>query len=161
MCQWHIFPLRCMFPASWPSLLAGCRFGLTTKRWGKDASQTWSHQLLFQKMCQDFQFWAKPHIVQVPARVALGVTTLLAMSTTQVWIFCKLICFSSQASAITSLNCNQWGKNIFCKRIFSSHQLSAVTIPILPAGQHPKLTAPGGLHKSHRRVVRGVCLLCL
>ena len=81
---------RCMFPASWPSLLAGCRSGLTTKRWKKDAlTWSWSHQLLFQKMCQDVQFWAKPHIVQVPARVALGVTTLLAMSTTQVLIFCK------------------------------------------------------------------------
>ena len=46
------------------------------------------------------------------------------------------------------------------KNWFLSHG-SAIKIPILPPGQHPKLIAPGGLHESHRRVVRGVCLLCL
>ena len=28
-------------------------------------------------------------------------------------------------------------------------------------GQHPELPAPGGLHQGHRRLVRGLRLLCL
>ena len=95
------------------------------------------------KLYEDCPLWVKfgvyiflsmfAHVPQVPARVALGVTTLLAMSTTQVPL------------------ANVKSAEVFVWIIFWD----------LSSGKYPELSATGGIHEGHRRLVWGLRLLRL
>ena len=123
---------RCIFPVSMAYIPPRCRFPVSMAYFSQvyvpcvmTVSVSWMSFWLDHKAVRKgclanlitstlipenvsrFPILSKSHIVQVPARVALGVTTLLAMSTTQVLIFYKIICCSSPASAITSIQLNQ------------------------------------------------------